>query len=277
MKKLGFLVLAFTVGITTVAVSMSDVQAQSPQCHALARRVASYRNIRNNYLQQWRQCNWQSGSYAPRCQRLRHAVNRWYGHVNSARASYRAWGCTFRWGRWNDPWAPAPVPVVSQHARCNNLANTVANYRNIRNNYLQRWRQCNWQSGSYAPRCQRLRDAVNRWYGHVNSARVNYRAWGCTFHWGVWNDPWAPAPTPVVTGSARCNALANTVANYRNIRSNYIQQWSQCNWESGSYSRRCRRLRRAVNRWSGHVNTARANYRAWGCTFRWGRWNDPWR
>ena len=166
---------------------------QAAKCRSLRSRVRSYKRIRASYLRSWRRCKWRSGRYSPRCRRLRRAVNRWYGNVSRARSDYRAWGCRFGWSQWNDPWAARRARARRaryQRAKCRSLARRVRSYKRIRSSYLRSWRRCKWRRGRYSRRCRRLRRSVNRWYSKVRGARSSYRAWGCRFTWGTWNDPW---------------------------------------------------------------------------------------
>ncbi len=190
MKR--FLFVAFTAFLAFFFLTIESEEAEahshsSRRCRRLARRVASYRHIRTKYLRRWRRCKWRRGRYSHRCRRLRRTVNRWYGHVSRARHSYRKWGCRFGWSEWSDPWAQRRY----QRRKCHRLSRTVASYRRIRASYLRRWRRCKRHRGRYSRRCRHLRRTVNRWYGHVNRARANYRAWGCRFGWSAWSNPWA--------------------------------------------------------------------------------------
>ncbi len=163
----------------------------------------------------------------------------------------------------------------AQGARCRSLARRVRSYKRIRSSYLRSWRRCTRRNGRYSRRCRSLRRAVNRWYSKVRVARSNYRAWGCRFGWDEWNDPWASRRRARYQ-AAKCRSLSNRVASYKRIRSSYLRSWRRCKWRRGAYSPRCRRLRRAVNRWYSKVRVARSNYSAWGCRFGWDEWSDPW-
>jgi hypothetical protein len=160
--------------------------------------------------------------------------------------------------------------------RCARLANQVNSWSAVRNNHIRRWNRCKAVLGWSHPKCQRIRNTVAAWQQNVNVARSNYSQWGCRFAWDSWNDPWAtPAPAPSYANQ-NCAKLGNRVARWRNIRTNYINSWNNCKANLGWGHPRCRRIRARVHAWNRNVNAARNNYRAWGCRFRWGQWNNPW-
>jgi hypothetical protein len=269
-----FLNLCLMITMASIFQLSQPAEASADRCHRLANQVQSWQRIRDNYVRRWNRCRDNLGWSHLRCRNLRNQVNQWYSNVRTARANYRAWGCTFAWDRWDNPWSHRP-PTVDNSARCQHLANQVQSWQATHSGYVRRWNRCRDNLGWSHPRCRNLRERVNQWYSNVRTARANYNAWGCTFTWDRWNNPWSHRP-PAVDNSARCQQLASQVQSWQTIHSRYVHRWNRCRDNLGWSHSRCRNLRAQVNQWYSNVRTARANYRAWGCQFAWNRWDSPW-
>ena len=195
MKKMLFTASILGALAFAFLYSPNDADAQRyrrRRCAQLANQVSVWSTERNRHINRWNRCKAVLGWSHPRCQRIRSTVIAWQQNVNVARNNYGAWGCRFAWDTWNDPWAPAAAPAPHSYAnqRCAKLGARVNRWRGIRNDYTNRWNNCQAALGWSHPRCRSLRRQVNGWYARVRSARNNYSAWGCRFRWGNWNNPW---------------------------------------------------------------------------------------
>lgn len=270
--------LAVAIVVIAMVSGADDAQAQRTYCDQLRSRkaflVSRYQKYRARYFR-CRRAGWSRSS----CRTFRRRYKRFRRSYRRARFKFRKYNCS-RYFTWDAPtWGNRPQGHY-QRAKCQQLAQRVARYRQVRSRYLSRWQRCKWRRGHYSPRCQRLRNKVNQWYGRVRIARGHYRTWNCHFTWNTWNDPWAHRRRQrqrVRYQQAKCQQLARRVARYRRTRRIYLSRWQRCKWRRGSYSRRCRRLRRRVSQWYARVRTARSHYSSWGCHFNWNSWSDPWR
>ena len=173
--------------------------------------------------------------------------------------------------------------------RCGKLARRVKRW-GIAHRRLKRInKECVRSRRFYTRRCMKARKALFKFKHRFHRSRNQYNMWGCRFDWKRWRqDRFFNRRKRVFRRrnrrtrrrrrrqarrkgfrSPRCKALRGRLLRLRRFRNKRHRAYKKCKEYYYSVPKRCRKLRRRVNKWFRSRNLARNSYRMWGCGFRW--------
>ncbi len=182
-----------------------------------------------------------------------------------------------------------------QHPRCDTLARKVKRWGIQHRKFKQINKECNQTRQFWRKRCLKARKALIKFRHKFQQARNHYNMWGCSFDWKRWRHSRffernrnkfkrrnrsqqrrrRRQARKQGFRSPRCKALKGRLQRLRRFRNKRYKAYKKCKEYYYSVPKRCRTLRRHVNKWFRSHNLARNSYRMWGCRFSWKFMKSP--